>query len=253
MPQHEILQESDDETRQNNNNALSNYPNAPSDDPNPSQSNFQTTQTSSFSGALPHNLPQSRIPEENQKRAPWVNTLFWVIITLLFWTIIFDGEKLHPNLNQKPTDWSQICESSKFRNHPFLSEFFDYCEPDREKAIRQFVFVKKHKCASTSIQYLLHKVAQKHKSVIARPVAASFIGGYPGKFDDRFIASRLKTGKFDSMLYHMRFDRKSVESVVHEKAVYISSVRNITSHYESLYHYYSAFKIFGQAPKFGHF
>ena len=205
---HEILQESDDDRPT----------------PTPNSNNFQTTRTSSFSGALPHNLPQSRIPEEETKRKPWVNTLFWVIITLLFWTIIFDNEKIHPNLNQKPTDWSQICENSKFRNHPFLSEFFDYCEPDREKAIRQFVFVKKHKCASTSIQYLLHRVAQKHKSVIARPVAASFIGGYPGKFDPRFIASKLKTGKFDSILYHMRFDRKNVESVVNKKAVYISSV-----------------------------
>ena len=126
----------------------------------------------------------------------------------------------------EPTQISLSSLTSRFREHSFLGEFFDYCDGSRPAAHRHFVLVKKHKCASTSIQYLLHRVAQKHRLLVARPPAASFIGGYPGKFNPHFIASELKTGKFDVILHHMRFDRKEIDKVMHDDTVYIRSVFN---------------------------
>lgn len=53
---------------------------------------------------------------------------------------------------------------------------------------RHIVFLKKHKCASSTIFEILNRFKKKHKLYAASKPLASFVGGYPGKFKPEFVA-----------------------------------------------------------------
>ena len=50
------------------------------------------------------------------------------------------------------------------------------------------VFLKKHKCASSTIYEILNRYKKKHKLFAASKPIGSFIGGYPNYFDKNFVA-----------------------------------------------------------------
>ena len=59
------------------------------------------------------------------------------------------------------------------------------------KPHRHFVFHKKHKCGSTAFRFIFQAYAHKHSLIGTKTFLGPFIGGYPGRFDPRFVAKRL--------------------------------------------------------------
>ena len=58
------------------------------------------------------------------------------------------------------------------------------------KPHRHFVFHKKHKCGSTAFRFIFQAYAHKHSLIGTKTFLGPFIGGYPGRFDPRFVAKR---------------------------------------------------------------
>ena len=178
--------------------------------------------TSSFTDSIGLSTPVEREALERhiddeiakaERRRQNLRTLFWVVLALFLYILIIDKGSVGPNnLNGSNGKYpfpggpggpassqmskQEICENSDFKDHPVLAKFIDYCdETPKCNHVENFVFIKKHKCASTSLQALLQKFTHKHNLVKAHPSAASFIGGYPGFFKKEFIGSpKLKEG-----------------------------------------------------------
>merc|ERR1719215_861160 len=58
------------------------------------------------------------------------------------------------------------------------------------KPKRHFVFHKKHKCGSTAFRFIFQAYAHKHSLIGANSMIGPFLGGYPGRFDPRFVGKR---------------------------------------------------------------
>lgn len=64
------------------------------------------------------------------------------------------------------------------------------CEPHRH-----IVFLKKHKCASSTIYDILNRFKKKHKLFAASKPIGSFVGGYPNYFNSTFVAPPQENAK----------------------------------------------------------
>merc|ERR1719454_2599144 len=99
------------------------------------------------------------------------------------------------------------------------------------KPHRHFVFHKKHKCGSTAFRFIFQAYAHKHSLIGTKTYLGPFIGGYPGRFDARFVAKRFE--KYDYASSHVRFDGKAFREVFPEDTKYLTVLREPLSHYES--------------------
>ncbi|CAG5106176.1 Oidioi.mRNA.OKI2018_I69.chr1.g2724.t1.cds [Oikopleura dioica] len=102
---------------------------------------------------------------------------------------------------------------------------------------RHIVFLKKHKCASSTIFEILNRFKKKHKLYAASKPLASFVGGYPGKFKPEFVAPP-QTDKYDIIFNHFRWDESAVRSVTHDDTIFLTSIREPLSHYKSVFDFF---------------
>lgn len=171
---------------------------------------------------------------------PFFKTALTLLIVI--WTTLLHktGYEEHIIPGVKPLETKEtICKDSPFKTHFNLSKFFDYCDQKQCTFHKHFVFLKKHKCASTSLEHLLKSVIHKHNLVYAKPSAGPFIGGYPGRFKSDLVWPKLKEkSKYDTIVHHMRFDHEEVSKLVYPDTIYISTVRDVESHLDSIWNYY---------------
>ncbi|CBY19207.1 unnamed protein product [Oikopleura dioica] len=106
------------------------------------------------------------------------------------------------------------------------------------KPKRHFVFHKKHKCGSTAFRFIFQAYAHKHSLIGANSMIGPFLGGYPGRFDPRFVGKRYAT--YDYSASHVRFDAKAFQSVFPKDTVYLTVIRSPLEHYESTFNFFYA-------------
>lgn len=101
---------------------------------------------------------------------------------------------------------------------------------------RHFVFHKKHKCGSTAFRFIFQAYAHKHSLVGAKTMIGPFLGGYPGRFDPRFVGKRYNYYDYSSS--HVRFDGPAFRSVFPSDTIYLTVIREPLSHFESTFNFF---------------
>ena len=119
------------------------------------------------------------------------------------------------------------------------------------------VFLKKHKCASSTIYDILNRYKKKHKLFAASKPIGSFVGGYPNYFNSSFVAppqemiliswflipknwleTCIKADKYDIIFNHFRWNEEEVKKVTFEDTIFLTSVREPLSHYKSVFDFF---------------
>lgn len=106
------------------------------------------------------------------------------------------------------------------------------CEPHRH-----IVFLKKHKCASSTIYDILNRYKKKHRLFAASKPIGSFVGGYPNYFNSTFIAPP-QADKYDIIFNHFRWNEAEVKKVTFDDTIFLTSVREPLSHYKSVFDFF---------------
>ena len=86
------------------------------------------------------------------------------------------------------------------------------------------VFLKKHKCASSTIYDILNRYKKKHKLFAASKPIGSFVGGYPNFFNSTFVAPP-QADKYDIIFNHFRWNENEIKKVTFDDTVFLTSVR----------------------------
>ncbi|KPP66019.1 galactose-3-O-sulfotransferase 3-like [Scleropages formosus] len=101
-------------------------------------------------------------------------------------------------------------------------------------------FLKTHKTASTTVQNLLFRFAERHNVTVALPFpACDHQFCYPRSFSSRFVHPYTVPPQI--ITNHMRFNYSEVRRVMPNDTVYITILREPASMFESLFSYYNQY------------
>ncbi|XP_054916158.1 galactose-3-O-sulfotransferase 3 isoform X2 [Poeciliopsis prolifica] len=100
------------------------------------------------------------------------------------------------------------------------------------------VFLKTHKTASTTMQNILFRFAERNNLMVALPVqACGHQFCYPRSFSSHFV--HLHTLRPNLITNHMRFNKTALQRLMPNDTIYITILREPASMFESLFTYYS--------------
>ncbi|XP_072024100.1 LOW QUALITY PROTEIN: galactosylceramide sulfotransferase-like [Amphiura filiformis] len=111
-------------------------------------------------------------------------------------------------------------------------------EPPRQCTPRRnIVFLKMHKCGSSTLQNILFRYGEKHDLDFVLPAVGNYLAdGIRSPFDKRFMLP-FPTKEYNILCCHSRFSEKGMEEVMPQDSVYVSILREPVSMYESIFTY----------------
>ncbi|XP_046907651.1 galactose-3-O-sulfotransferase 3 isoform X2 [Hypomesus transpacificus] len=100
------------------------------------------------------------------------------------------------------------------------------------------LFLKTHKTASSTMQNLLFRFAERNKLTVGLPIlACGHQFCYPRAFSDQFVHLRNLTPNI--ITNHMRFNRAELRRLMPNNTVYVTILREPSSMFESLFSYFN--------------
>ncbi|GFT59445.1 galactose-3-O-sulfotransferase 2 [Nephila pilipes] len=104
---------------------------------------------------------------------------------------------------------------------------------------RNIVFLKTHKCASTSVQNMLMRYAHQRNLTLVIPVLPkSHYFSLTRPFRKEMVAGApWEILGYNILCHHMVFNKAVIEKIMPKDSIYISIIRNPVSLFESLYEY----------------
>ncbi|KAJ8336649.1 hypothetical protein SKAU_G00378690 [Synaphobranchus kaupii] len=101
-------------------------------------------------------------------------------------------------------------------------------------------FLKTHKTASTTVQNILFRFAERHNVTVALPVqACDHQFCYPRPFSARFVHPHTVPARI--VTSHMRFNGSELRRVLPADALYVTILREPAAMFESLFSYYNQY------------
>lgn len=119
----------------------------------------------------------------------------------------------------------------------FITENFGLCSPKKN-----IVFLKTHKCASSSIQNILMRYGDAQNLTFVLPKQANYIG-HPTPFN-RSLLPTPHPPVFNILSHHTRLNYAEIKALMPENTIYITIVRDPVQLFESSYSYYELNKFF---------
>lgn len=101
-------------------------------------------------------------------------------------------------------------------------------------------FLKTHKTASTTMQNIMFRFAERHNLTVAlpqRPCDHQFC--YPSSFNSKFVHPYTLPAHI--ITSHMRFNHSEVQRIMPNDTIYITILREPASMFESLFSYYNQY------------
>ncbi|XP_002738877.1 galactosylceramide sulfotransferase-like [Saccoglossus kowalevskii] len=106
------------------------------------------------------------------------------------------------------------------------------------------VFLKTHKCGSSTVQNILFRYGDKYNLTFATP-KTQFVNnmGWPNYFDKRFLLE-VPWNRYNIFAFHTKFKYKSISSIMSRDSVYITILRDPVNQFESVFSYYRIDKMY---------
>ncbi|KAK7909930.1 hypothetical protein WMY93_014614 [Mugilogobius chulae] len=130
-----------------------------------------------------------------------------------------------------------------FEERACLIKLFKHSKPKHTNV----VFLKTHKTASSTMQNMLFRFAERHNLTVALP-KNDFQFAYPSYFTSALVDPRTKPPNI--ITNHMRFNKKELEKLMPPDTVYITTMRETSAMFESLFvYYYTHSQSFHRVPQ----
>ncbi|XP_063588605.1 galactosylceramide sulfotransferase-like [Penaeus indicus] len=115
---------------------------------------------------------------------------------------------------------------------------------------RHLVFLKTHKCGSSTIQNILFRYAFHNNLSVALPYSGVYL-------DNTLEGQSLKvkelrdspfappSGKYHFLIHHTRLNVRAIQQLTYDDSLWITIVREPSAVFESMFHYYRLHKFYG--------
>lgn len=111
-------------------------------------------------------------------------------------------------------------------------------KPQRCQPHRNVVFLKTHKCASSSIQNVLMRYATQHNLTVVLPRHGNYMG-YPQRFQASYAVPLPSAfgSEYNIFTHHTRWNGREIQSIMPNDTIFVTILREPASQFESLYNY----------------
>ncbi|KAK9508482.1 hypothetical protein O3M35_006029 [Rhynocoris fuscipes] len=101
------------------------------------------------------------------------------------------------------------------------------------------MFLKAHKCASTTVQNILMRFGYSRGLDFVLPLTGNYIGN-PELFDPSLIPAELTSPsrRYDIFAHHTRYNYTAMKSVMKDNCKFVTILRDPATLYESLFNFY---------------
>ncbi|XP_068246872.1 galactosylceramide sulfotransferase-like isoform X2 [Palaemon carinicauda] len=131
---------------------------------------------------------------------------------------------------------------------------YDVLSPDESRESKaglcrpahHLMFLKTHKCASSTVQNIFLRYGYKHNLTFALPRSGNYLGN-PQHFTVDLIPPNLlpRSGKVDIFAVHTRLNVEEHSKILHNDTRWITIVRDPSALYESLFNFFHLGDIYG--------
>ncbi|XP_053638808.1 galactosylceramide sulfotransferase isoform X2 [Cherax quadricarinatus] len=115
---------------------------------------------------------------------------------------------------------------------------------------RHLVFLKTHKCGSSTIQNVLMRYADAHNLSVALPYSGVYLDAVAEgqslkvkKLKDSPFAP--PSGRYHFLIHHTRLNVRAIQQLTYDDSVWVTIVREPSAVFESMFHYYHLHKFYG--------
>lgn len=108
---------------------------------------------------------------------------------------------------------------------------------------KNIVFLKTHKCASSTIQNVLLRYGESRNLTFVLPTTLNYLG-HPAPFNRMFVPYPTEKMEFNILAHHSRFNYQEMRLLMPEDTAFITIVRNPSDLVESIFNYYRLDDIF---------
>lgn len=108
------------------------------------------------------------------------------------------------------------------------------------------MFLKTHKCASSTVQNILLRYGYYRNLDFVIPTKSNYLG-HPEHFTKSMIPDEMKTetNKYNIFTHHTRFNYTSIKEIMHDDVTFVTILRDPVELFESSYSYYSMHEVYG--------
>ncbi|XP_069157380.1 galactosylceramide sulfotransferase isoform X3 [Procambarus clarkii] len=115
---------------------------------------------------------------------------------------------------------------------------------------RHLVFLKTHKCGSSTIQNVLMRYADAHNLSVALPYSSVYLDAVAEGHSLRVKELRDSpfappSGRYHFLVHHTRLHVRAIQQLTYEDSVWVTIVREPSAVFESMFHYYHLHKFYG--------
>lgn len=133
-------------------------------------------------------------------------------------------------------DGIQGVDESKDGSHRQTTQVEDLqCTPRRD-----IVFLKTHKCASSSVQNIFLRYGVNHDAVFVLPSKNNYLG-HPEPFNRRMVPSpqSFSPHQYNILTHHSRLNYPEMRALMPKDTLFVTIVRDPVSVFESQFNYYN--------------
>ena len=99
---------------------------------------------------------------------------------------------------------------------------------------RRFIYLKKHKCASTTIKFVLERFEAFAGIKTLKETMYAMGGCYPGRMTQQCLNGQ----RLESVRYHFRWNMDEMENILEPGTLRLTSVREPLDQFRSAFNYY---------------
>jgi len=122
----------------------------------------------------------------------------------------------------------------------------DRKEPRSCTPAQHILYLKTHKCASSSLQNIFFRYGYNNNLLFALPAKGHYLGN-PYAFKSRMVpaAMRPPDGMLDIFALHSRLNVPEMSQILHPDTIYVTAVREPADLFESFYNYFNMPDVLG--------
>ncbi len=136
--------------------------------------------------------------------------------------------------------FSLLCYKSIQRNHLIKKSNNHEKEVGKSLCTPKYniVFLKTHKCASSSLQNIFIRNGFKNNKIFVLPAIANFLGG-KNLFHRGLVPDpKLFNNEYNILTHHSRFNYQSMSSLMPKDTVFVTMLRDPLYQFESTFDYF---------------
>ncbi|XP_072017511.1 galactosylceramide sulfotransferase-like [Amphiura filiformis] len=128
--------------------------------------------------------------------------------------------------------WPKIALSESYYRRNDTGVKINPCKPKKN-----IVFLKVHKCGSSTVQNILFRFGEKHDLDFVMPPKGNYLGSLRNTTFNKKYMIELPVEKYNILCHHTRYNEQNIADIMAPDSLYVTILRDPVNMFESIFTY----------------